>query len=174
MSEYITWRTKRLIVNEQHSIRKHLDQGMMYFVGRDCNYKPILVMNVKKIHDSEISTDELVNITGFFFNFIVENMMIEGQVENWVIIIELQGMGVTGVMGVTHVVYSDYQTGHAVPVALLPMPTEEKLHGQLPRNDVLPVENSQRPNRRADRQENIAARRQQAKDDIGARQQEPD
>ena len=100
MKEYITWRTTKLIVDDKFSIRKHLEKGMMYFCGRDCNYKPVLVLDIKKISDSDIKTEELINIMGFFYNFIVENMMIEGQVENWVIIIDLGKVGVTGVAGV--------------------------------------------------------------------------
>lgn len=74
---------------------------MMYFSGRDCNYKPIIVLDAKKVRDSSINVNDLVNVLGFFFNFIVENMMIEGQVENWVIIIDLGKIGFGDIMGVS-------------------------------------------------------------------------
>lgn len=100
MADYMNWKTTKLVVQEQPVLRKHLERGMMYFCGRDCNYKPVIVLDVKKIIDSSITTEDLVRLMGFFFNFVVETMMIEGQVENWVIIIDLNKVGVTGAMSV--------------------------------------------------------------------------
>lgn len=73
---------------------------MLYFCGRDCHYRPILVIDVKKMVDSNISDEDGLDMLGFFFNYVIENMMIEGQVEMWIVIIDLGKTGMLSAGGV--------------------------------------------------------------------------
>jgi hypothetical protein len=44
---------------------------MLYFCGRDCHYRPILVIDVKKMVDSNISDEDGLDMLGFFFNYVI-------------------------------------------------------------------------------------------------------
>lgn len=48
--------------------------------GRDVNYRPIIVVDVKKIIKLGYSTEDLLLAQGFFFSYIIDNVFIEGQI----------------------------------------------------------------------------------------------
>lgn len=48
--------------------------------GRDYHFRPIVVVNIKKILELKIKEEELMNMLGFFFQYLIENCLIEGQV----------------------------------------------------------------------------------------------
>jgi hypothetical protein len=57
--------------------------------GRDYMYRPILVVNVGKILDIDPKEKLFLDTLGYFFQYVIDNCLIEGQVENWVTIIDL-------------------------------------------------------------------------------------
>lgn len=75
------------------------EQGMFYITGRDCNYRPIIVVNVPIIMDLDLEEKVFLEAAGYFFQFVVENCMIEGQVENWVTIVDLGQIGMFSLAG---------------------------------------------------------------------------
>mmetsp|Transcript_31899 Transcript_31899/g.28254 ORF Transcript_31899/g.28254 Transcript_31899/m.28254 type:complete len:96 (+) Transcript_31899:436-723(+) len=44
---------------------------------------------------SKITYEELEDLLAYFFNYIINETMIPGKVENWVAIVDLQNVGVT-------------------------------------------------------------------------------
>lgn len=48
--------------------------------GRDYHFRPIVVVNIKRILDSKMKEEQLQNILGFFYQYLIENCLIEGQV----------------------------------------------------------------------------------------------
>jgi hypothetical protein len=74
-----------------------LDSGFVYVHGRDHKFRPIIVFNIHlldpKTCDIELITDALT----FLFEYIIDEMMLPGQVENWVFITNLKGMGISSV-----------------------------------------------------------------------------
>jgi hypothetical protein len=52
-------------------------------------YRPILVVNVGKILDIDPKEKLFLDTLGYFFQYVIDNCLIEGQVENWVTIIDL-------------------------------------------------------------------------------------
>lgn len=57
-------------------------------VGRDSHYRPIIVIDVEKILKAELSEEDLLSTQIYFFEYIMRNCLIPGQVENWVAIID--------------------------------------------------------------------------------------
>ena len=45
------------------------------------------------------SHDDLLLTQGYFFDFIIKNILVEGQIENWVSIIDLGNIGLFSVTG---------------------------------------------------------------------------
>lgn len=67
--------------------------GFFYASGRDRNFRPVLVFNAKKIDMKDF--EKSFKATVLIHEEIIKNMFLPGQVESWVIIYDLGGMGVT-------------------------------------------------------------------------------
>lgn len=67
--------------------------GVFYASGRDRNFRPVLVFNAKKIDMKDF--EKSFKATVLIHEEIIKNMFLPGQVESWVIIYDLAGMGVT-------------------------------------------------------------------------------
>ena len=48
--------------------------------GRDYKYRPILVVDVQKVKEADLNDKVFEELMGFFFQYIVNNCLIEGQV----------------------------------------------------------------------------------------------
>ena len=70
-------------------------KGYFYPCGRDKNFRPILVFNATLFNPKDMETPTLSTI--FTHEEVINNMFLPGQVENWVIIYDLGGMGVTDI-----------------------------------------------------------------------------
>ena len=76
-----------------------LSTGLVYFSGRDYLFRPLVVVNAKKIIEMKLKDAELLEVLGFFYQYLIENCLIEGQVENWITLIDLGYCGVFSVGG---------------------------------------------------------------------------
>lgn len=82
-------------INHDDEVTKFLNNGQIYCYGRDHNYRPILVMNIWKFNMKEISLDTFKKVITIFLEHVIGTMMIPGQVENWITIMDLNKMGLT-------------------------------------------------------------------------------
>lgn len=57
--------------------------------------RPVIVINTRRMIDSKIDVDRLVNMADFFLTYVVEKAMIPGKIETWTCIWDLKGCGVT-------------------------------------------------------------------------------
>jgi hypothetical protein len=79
-------------------IRFILNYGFIYMYGRDMHFRPIIVVEVKK--SSELldklgySFEELSQSMLFFMNYIVNYILLPGQIENWILICDLKDVGI--------------------------------------------------------------------------------
>lgn len=69
------------------------NKGFFYPCGRDKLFRPILVFNCKLIDWKNV--EENVKATVFVHQMIIEKMLIPGQVESWIVIYDLGGMGLS-------------------------------------------------------------------------------
>ena len=88
------------------NIQEYFENGMVYFYKRDKHFRPICIINCKKLVDTEIDDDQLLRVTvaivqkvmGKFKNStILDDGLKDGAVENWIVIIDCKDVGVTQV-----------------------------------------------------------------------------
>ena len=71
-----------------------MELGIIYGVRRDKNQRPIIVINIRRMIDSAIEADRLINLVNFFLHYVIEHAMVPGQVEAWTCIFDLKDCGV--------------------------------------------------------------------------------
>jgi len=78
-----------------------LNSGIMFVYGRDHHFRPIIVISIeeyKKLIKKNIYQDQEINNTFIYLiNYIIKYLLIPGQIENWVALIDFKGAGVSDV-----------------------------------------------------------------------------
>lgn len=74
---------------------EYLQKGMVYVYKRDKHYRPILVINVKKLLDTTIDDDTLLRTTLAVVYYALEHGTRPGAVENWLVILDCKDVGIT-------------------------------------------------------------------------------
>jgi hypothetical protein len=77
-------------------LRGLLSEGVFYIHGRDSRYRPLIVLNIAKVNLKQHSVDDYINLLCFILTYIMDVMLVPGQVENWVVISDLAHKGVFG------------------------------------------------------------------------------
>lgn len=72
-----------------------LHSGCLYIHGRDCRYRPCIIMQYPRFNFREHSIDEYLPLIGFFLDYVIDNMMLPGQIETWVSITDMGKMGLS-------------------------------------------------------------------------------
>ena len=95
LKKYIEWNNKTfpIIIQPKSRLIELLNKGVIYCYGRDCRYRPNLVFRLKEFVKIEkiYSVQEVIEAGSFLGQFVINNMMIPGQVERWNLIINLKG-----------------------------------------------------------------------------------
>ncbi len=92
---HLNWRNEKIpnyVLKEK--AMEILEKGFIYIHGRDCQYRPIIVVNAltfMKIKDN-YRFEDLENFIIFFMKYLIENTIIPGQIENWNIITDVRGV----------------------------------------------------------------------------------
>jgi hypothetical protein len=101
MEEHYSWRkaleANRSDPNYTHnlkSIKTNMRKGYVYLAGRDCCFRPYIVTQTKLIKESNLDLQELTELYQYFLDFIVENLLLDGQVECWNVIFDLKDLGI--------------------------------------------------------------------------------
>ena len=93
---YLNWYKKvfPMIIQPRDKIVELLNLGFLYVYGRDHQFRPIIICqpyvyqkNMKLYHE-----DDVIKASVFLFQFIVNNMFIPGQIENWIMILSFEGI----------------------------------------------------------------------------------
>jgi len=95
VKEHSTWRQTKLPVQTTTEIEEFLKAGIIYVHGRDHRYRPIVVFNAYLMNPKKMDADVMIDGLTYLFEIIIGSMMIPGQIENWIFIMDLKGMGVT-------------------------------------------------------------------------------
>lgn len=69
------------------------ESGAVYVHGRDHRFRPLLIFNMSRLNVNQHSIDEYCWLLCFTLQFIIDNMLIPGQVESWVVITDLCNIG---------------------------------------------------------------------------------
>jgi hypothetical protein len=99
MVTHMEWRRSALppLLNPRQE--QLLQAGGAYTYGRDRFFRPLIVLDLAKCNPESYSEDELAGLVTFFFEFMLREVMLEGQVENWFVLMDLNGQGITSLAG---------------------------------------------------------------------------
>ena len=68
-----------------------LDSGGLYFHGRDCYYRPLVVLVPFVLLQLPYSLEDIMRAAAHFFLFLELKMLLPGQIEAWVLLLDLAG-----------------------------------------------------------------------------------
>ena len=95
MIKYLSWYKNMfpMIITPGDKLYKLLNLGFLYVYGRDHQFRPILICQPHIYQENEkfYNADEVISASAFLFQYIVNNMLIPGQIENWVMILNFEG-----------------------------------------------------------------------------------
>lgn len=73
------------------------DLGIFYLQGIDCRFRPLIVIRCDPIISSEISADDMKHTAAYFLDHIAKSLFLPGQVENWVVLVDLKDVSLMSV-----------------------------------------------------------------------------
>jgi len=78
-----------------------LNSGIMYVYGRDHHFRPIIIVSVKTYVNADekdkYSFEDINTSIIYLMNYIVKYLLVPGQIENWITMIDFKGAGVSDV-----------------------------------------------------------------------------
>ncbi|KRW98932.1 CRAL-TRIO domain [Pseudocohnilembus persalinus] len=95
MVEHNEWKKKWIPQKYNKQIEEFL--GIYYIQGRDSCFRPILVLQLKRLNLKEYDEDFLYGAITFLIEVVIRNMMIPGIVEDQVFIMNFKDMGLTDI-----------------------------------------------------------------------------
>jgi hypothetical protein len=95
VKEHTTWRDTKLPQQKTSEVEEFLKSGVMYVHGRDHRYRPIVVFNAYLVNPKKMDVDVMIEALTYLFEIIIGKMLLPGQIEHWIFIMDLKGMGVT-------------------------------------------------------------------------------
>ena len=74
-----------------------LNSGAFYFYKKDKHFRPVCIINCKKLVQTEMDDEQCLKMTLALVSHIIDVAMVSGRVENWFVIADCKDMGVTEV-----------------------------------------------------------------------------
>ena len=95
MKDYINWfeTSFPMIIAPKDKSWELLNNGFLYIYGRDHQFRPIMVCQPYILQEKldYFSNSDIVNVCLFVCQFAVNNLLIPGQIENWIMFFNLKG-----------------------------------------------------------------------------------
>ena len=95
IKQHTTWRQTSLPVHADAQLQRYLNSGILYMHGRDSHFRPIVVFNVNLIDPKNCDYAAITKYLTFYFEFIINECMLPGQVESWVFVVNLRDIKVS-------------------------------------------------------------------------------
>ena len=94
LTKYIEWSNKTfpLVIQPKSKTVEILNKGFVYVYGRDFRFRPILIFRLVEFvkYENNYSVEEVIYAGIFLGQFIINNMLLPGHIERWVLIINLR------------------------------------------------------------------------------------
>ena len=94
LKKYIEWSNKTFPLSIQPKSRtiEILNKGFIYAYGRDCKFRPILIFRLEQFVKNEkiYSVQEVLEAGIFLGQFVINHMLLPGQVERWNLLVNLR------------------------------------------------------------------------------------
>lgn len=98
MLDYLKWyrETYPLNIQPEDKTIKLLNSGFCYVHGRDHQFRPVIYCQpyILQKNEGQFTDTEVVNASIFMCQFMANNMLIPGQIENWIMFINLEGTSI--------------------------------------------------------------------------------
>ncbi|KAM3145533.1 hypothetical protein pb186bvf_002307 [Paramecium bursaria] len=91
----IQWRMNPLYHQLSDKIVAFLQTGIIYTIGRDKQFRPIVIFNAHLIDTKKYDKEYIIQSLSFFMGIVRNYMFIPNKVENWIFILETNGIGVS-------------------------------------------------------------------------------
>ena len=75
-----------------------LNSGFMYVHGRDHHFRPVIFVTIKVVKNilgKKYNFDDINKSIIFLMNYVMKYLLIPGQIENWIIFVDFDGVGIT-------------------------------------------------------------------------------
>ena len=93
MADHNTWKLATYPLSYD-PVKEMLNDGFIYGAGRDKKFRPVIVLNCKKIlNHGPLKADEMIAACTYFMDQVTTTHMVAGKVENWVTIFDLEDVG---------------------------------------------------------------------------------
>ncbi|CAD8191969.1 unnamed protein product [Paramecium pentaurelia] len=96
LQQHIAWRCNKIY----HEINSHSEQflkeGICYLLGRDKQYRPIVILNAHLIDQKKHDKEQIFQALSFLLGIVKKNMFVPGKVETWNFILETNNLGGQG------------------------------------------------------------------------------
>jgi len=93
LKTYLDWYSKPARKTMTPRVLELLKEGLVYLAGRDKQFRPVFVINVEKLDMKKMSMDDFCDTLCALCAVLEEYCFVPGKVENWVIIIETNNVG---------------------------------------------------------------------------------
>ena len=94
MEKYFKWKKTYfpMVIQPGDKLFQLLNLGFLYIYGRDHQFRPIIICQpyVYQKNMDIFSSDEVITASIFLFQYLVNNMLIPGQIENWIMILSFE------------------------------------------------------------------------------------
>jgi hypothetical protein len=94
ITKYIEWSNKTfpLVIQPKSRYVEILNKGFVYVYGRDGRFRPILIFRLVEFvkYEKIYSVQEVIYAGMFLGQFIINNLLLPGHIERWILIINLR------------------------------------------------------------------------------------
>jgi hypothetical protein len=93
LADNLTFRESTKDLEIDAEILEFVNSGQIYIYGRDHAFRPIIVFEPSKFDIKRmIEPEYFLKPFTYFFEYVLDKLLIPGQVENWIVLINLKGM----------------------------------------------------------------------------------
>lgn len=95
--DHTNWREAKLPIHIDKPLEEFLNSGILYVHGRDQEFRPILVFNFHLVNPKKINLELFSRAFIFMYEHVINEWLLPGQVENWVVLSDLKNMSLSAV-----------------------------------------------------------------------------
>lgn len=98
IKEHTVWRETCIPVKVDKPLLDFLNSGILYIHGRDHKFRPIVVLNMYMLSSKTLDVDLVIRGMTYWFEILIDKWFLPGQVENWVFVTNMKGMGIANLV----------------------------------------------------------------------------
>jgi hypothetical protein len=98
IKETVKWNDSYYPFQINDRIKYILNSGLMFLCGKDKRFRPVIICQAKKcsiLLSEKFQIEEIQEAIIYFLNYVIQYHLIPGQIENWIIISDLNNVGIT-------------------------------------------------------------------------------